>query len=43
MYVLNGCFLNNDMLLAHIAIIGILQVVPWILTMIREKKEEKDI
>lgn len=39
-YVLNGCFLNNEMLLAHIAILGVLQVVPWILTMKKEKKEK---
>ena len=42
-YILNGFFLNNDMLLAHIVILCVLQVVPWILTMIKEKREEKDI
>lgn len=42
-YILNGCFLNNEMLLAYIAILCVLQIVPWILTMIKEKREEKGI
>lgn len=41
-YILNGCFLNNNMLVAHIVILCIIQVVPWILTMIREKEYEKN-
>lgn len=40
-YVLNGSFLDKNMLLVHITTICVLQVLTWILTIRREEKHEK--
>lgn len=36
-YVLNKCFLTNNMFFVHIVIAFISQIIAWIITMIREK------